>query len=259
MLHIVAFGFWISLFTQNPQSSHPVRVADGPTAPDVVAKVQDFYKSIDHVTAKFRQQVTSATFGDTKTSDGMVWILKPGKMRWDYYSKPKKNKVTVKKSFISDSKVLWVVEHDNKQIVKKNLEKDLMPVAISFLYGKGDLATDFDAAIDSKSKYGGKGDIVLDMTPKKQSAQYKKLYLVVDPSNWRVKQSVIIDSADNVNNFRFFEPDTEKKVEDSWFQFDPDAKAVSSYQKVNADEPDAGSGSGSGSAATGSATATKTK
>jgi outer membrane lipoprotein-sorting protein len=182
-----------------------------------------------------------------------VWILKPGKMRWDYYSKPKKTKVTLKKSFISDGKTLWVVEHDNKQIVKKSLEKDLMPVAISFLYGKGDLATDFDGVIDTKSKYGGKDDIVLALTPKKQSAQYKKLYLVVDPTDHRVKQSVIIDSADNVNNFRFFEPDFDKQVEDKWFQFDPNDKQVSTYRQVNADaadaDADAGSGSGSGSAA----------
>ena len=152
----VAF-FWISLFSQDSGANHvkdkpkpvAVRVADAPKAADVVANVQKFYADIKQVTAKFRQQVTSVTFGDTKTSDGMVWISKPGKMRWDYYSKPKKKQVSVKKSFISDGAVLWMVEHDNKQMVKKNLEKDLMPVAVSFLYGKGDLATDFDAVINA--------------------------------------------------------------------------------------------------------------
>ena len=46
--------------------------------------------------------------------------MKPGKMRWDYLEK-KKDKVEVKKSFISNGTYLYVVEHDNKQVVKKNL------------------------------------------------------------------------------------------------------------------------------------------
>ena len=211
----------------------PVRVAAGPTAADAIKNVQAFYAKINQVTAKFRQQVTNVTFGETKTSDGMVWIQKPGKMRWDYYSKPRKGKVTTKKSFISDGSYLYVIEHDNKQVVKKNLAKDLMPVAVTFLYGKGDLATDFNGKLDASGKYGTKDELVLELTPKKPSAQYKKLYLVVDPTAWRVKQSIIVDSADNVNHFRFFEPDFDKAVDAKWFVFDP--KSVKSYRIVDAD------------------------
>jgi outer membrane lipoprotein carrier protein len=228
-----------------------VRVAAAPTAAEVVTNVQTFYKDIKQVTAKFRQQVTNVTFGDTKTSDGMVWISSPGKMRWDYYSKPKKGKVSTKKSFISNGTYLYVVEHDNKQVIKKNLEKDLMPVAVSFLYGKGDLAADFDAKLDTSGKYGEKTDYVLELTPKKASTQYKTLYLVADPSNWRVKQSVIIDSADNVNHFRFFTPDFDKAVEAKWFEFDP--ASVPSYRVVDADQQ-TGSAAATGSGAAGSAT-----
>ena len=71
------------------------------SANDVVDSVQKFYANIKQVTAQFRQSVTNDTFGSTKTSDGTVWIMKPGKMRWDYLEK-KKTKVEVKKSFISN-------------------------------------------------------------------------------------------------------------------------------------------------------------
>ncbi|HTJ43206.1 MAG TPA: outer membrane lipoprotein carrier protein LolA, partial [Kofleriaceae bacterium] len=148
-----------------------VRVATAPTADEYVDKVQAFYAKVNQVTAKFRQEVTNAAFGDKKTSDGMVWISKPGKMRWDYYSKPHEGKVDVKKSFISNGTYLYVVEHDNKQVFRKNLQNDLMPVAVSFLYGKGDLKAEFTAAIDSTGKYGAKDDVVLALTPKKKSVQ----------------------------------------------------------------------------------------
>jgi len=207
----------------------------------VVDKVQKFYADIKQVTAQFRQTVTNSTFGSTKASDGTVWLMKPGKMRWDYLEK-KNNKTTVKKSFISNGTYLYMVEHDNKQVVKKNLQNDLMPVAVSFLYGKGDLKAEFSSAVDTTGKYGAKGDIVLKMTPKKPSAQYKNLYLVVDPSNYRVKQSVIIDSSNNVNQFQFFAPDFQTAQKDAIFEFDE--RSVKNYRLIDADQqqqPGAGS------------------
>jgi outer membrane lipoprotein carrier protein len=208
-------------------------VAAAANASTVVDNVQKFYAGIKQVTATFRQSVTNNTFGSTKTSDGTVWLMKPGKMRWDYVEK-KKDKVTVKKSFISNGTYLYVVEHDNKQVVKKNLANDLMPVAVTFLYGKGDLKAEFDAAIDPKSKYGGKDDIVLKMTPKKPSAQYKNLYLVVAKDNYRVKQSVIIDSSNNVNHFMFYAPDFEKAIKETSFEFDE--RSVKNYRMIDADQ-----------------------
>jgi outer membrane lipoprotein carrier protein len=249
---LVAF-FWIAFAPSPPPAAKPVarpapvRVAAAPTAAEVIKNVQAFYANIKQVTAKFRQQVTNVTFGETKTSDGMVWIQKPGKMRWDYYSKPRKGKVSTKKSFISNGSYLYVVEHDNRQVVKKNLEKDLMPVAVSFLYGKGNLADDFTGALDTSGKYGGKGELVLALTPKQPSAQYKMLYLVVDPTTYRVKQSIIVDSADNVNHFRFYEPDFDKAVDAAWFEFDP--KKVPTYRIVDADAQDKAAAAAAGSAA----------
>jgi len=207
-----------------------------PTAPaaaaEVVDRVQQFYARIKQVTASFRQAVTNDTFGSTKTSDGTVWIMKPGKMRWDYLEK-KKTGVEVKKSFISNGQSLYVVEHDNKQVMKKNLQQDLMPVAVSFLYGKGDLKAEFNAEIDKSGKYGEKDDIVLKLTPKQPSAQYKNLMLVVSPTDFHVSQSVIIDSSNNINHFRFFAPDFEKPIKDSYFEFDE--RSVKNYRVIDAD------------------------
>jgi hypothetical protein len=113
-----------------------------------------------------------------------------------------------------------------------------MPVAVTFLYGKGDLKAEFNAEIDKSGKYGAKGDIVLKMTPKKPSAQYKNLYLVVAPDNYRVKQSVIIDSSNNVNQFQFFAPDFDKPVKDTWFEFDE--RSVKNYRVIDADQKQGG-------------------
>ena len=203
-----------------------------PNANEVVDKVQQFYANIQHVTASFRQDVTNDMIGTTKSSDGTVWIMKPGKMRWDYLEKHA-GAVEVKKSFISNGASLWVVEHDNKQVVKKNLQQDLMPVAISFLYGKGDLKTEFNAEIDPTSKLGSGSEIVLKLTPKKPSAQYKNLFLVVNPADFHVSQSEIVDSSNNTNRIHFFTPNFDKSVKDAWFEFDE--HSVKNYRIVDAD------------------------
>lgn len=201
--------------------------------PDAILdQIQKFYGGIKQVTAQFRQSVTNDMLGSTKTSDGTVWIMKPGKMRWDYLEK-KKQKVQVAKSFISNGTNLYVVEHDNMQVVKKNLQQDMMPVAVSFLYGKGELKTEFNAALDRSGKWGGKGELVLRLTPKQPSAQYKNLFLVVSPTDYRVTQSVIVDSSNNVNHFRFYAPDFTKEVKDSWFEFDE--RSVKNYRIIDAD------------------------
>ncbi|HEU4730683.1 MAG TPA: outer membrane lipoprotein carrier protein LolA [Kofleriaceae bacterium] len=204
------------------------------TATEIVDRVQQFYAGIKQVTASFRQAVTNDTFGSTKTSDGTVWIMKPGKMRWDYLEK-RKTGVEVKKSFISNGTYLYVVEHDNKQVLKKNLQQDLMPVAVSFLYGKGDLKAEFNAELDKSGKYGEKTDLVLKLTPRQPSAQYKNLYLVVSPTDFHVSQSVIVDSSNNVNHFRFFAPDFEKPIKSSYFEFDE--RSVKNYRVIDGDAP----------------------
>lgn len=193
-----------------------VAKADQLKAGEVVERIQKFYEKTDGLTAKFQQRYKNTTFGKTTKSSGKVYIKKPGKMRWDYAEKVRGKRKTVK-SFVSDGEMLWAVEHDNKQAFKKDLEKDLLPVAVTFLYGEGDLSRDFDAAMETKKKFGKKGEYVLKLTPKKPSAQYKTLWLVVSPDNFRVRRSIVLEASGNTNAFTFYEPDLESAMKDAWF------------------------------------------
>lgn len=225
--------------TPAPAATLTVRVAAAPTAAEVLAGVQKFYAGISDVNAKFRQEVVNATFGRSDISDGQLWIRKPGKMRWDYYGKKQKGKpTTIAKHFISNGAYLYVVDRENKQVIKKDLQKNLLPTAITFLYGKGDLAADFTPEIDTTGTYGGKSDHVLRLTPKAASVQYKYLFLVVDPSNFRVKESIIIDTAGNKNHFRFYEPNFKASAKDAYFEFDAKSPTVKSYRIVDGDAPE---------------------
>jgi outer membrane lipoprotein-sorting protein len=221
----------------------PVRVAQAPgagkpapagantsvEANKIVDAVQKFYQDTPQLSAKFRQTFLSGAFGKTTVSDGQVYLKKPGKMRWDYVSKRNKS---ITRSQMSDGNTIWVVLVQNKQYFERSLADSALPVAVTFLTGKGNLKNDFNAVLDSTGKYGSKTDRVLHLTPKKPSAQFKDLYLVVDPQNYRVKESVVINAGNDVNKFQFFEPDTKKQVADTWFVFNPKAPAAKGFRLI---------------------------
>ena len=210
-----------------------------PTAAEILNGVQKFYAGITGVKAKFRQEVTNTTFGRTDISDGQLLIKKPGKMRWEYYAKKRAGKTKVAKDFISNGAFLYVVDYENKQVIKKDLQKNLLPTAITFLYGKGDLNTDFTPELDKTAAYGGKGDLVIKLVPKASSAQYKTLHLVVEPTTFRVRESILVDSAGNKNHFRFYEPNFEAAIDDKSFEFSPKSPAVKSFRVIDGDKDEA--------------------
>jgi outer membrane lipoprotein-sorting protein len=147
-------------------------------AGQVVEGVQKFYRTSQRLTATFRQVSVNATFGNREESAGRVYLKKPGKMRWDYFSARDKNKVS--RSQMSDGKMIWAVDVAGKSYFKLRLADSPLPVAVTFLTGKGDLAKEFSAKLLTGSKHGGASDEVLELTPKAPSAQCKTLVLVVD-------------------------------------------------------------------------------
>ena len=211
-----------------------VRVAQAVTADTIVTKVQEFYQKTPQLTAKFRQQTMNATFGIPQNSDGKVYLKKPGKMRWDYFSKRDKNLVA--KSQISDGETIWVVDKNGKWYYRQSLQKSALPVAVTFLTGTGNLKAEFNTALDTSGLYNAtdKRDHVLKLTPKKPSVQIKALYLVVDPTSYRVKKSVVVNAAGDTNAFNFYEPDLAKAVSDSWFVFNP--KAAKGFREIKEED-----------------------
>ncbi len=204
------------------------------TANTFTKKVQNYYRKTVQLTAFFEQTYTNATFGTSSNSDGRIWIKRPGKMRWDYNDKRRKGVTSVRKSFISDGTTLWAVEHDNKQVFKKTLRDNLLPVAVTFLYGKGNLLRDFNSSLDTSGKYGTKGDIVISLQPKTPSAAYKQLFLVTDKASSFVKESIVIESSGNINHFRFLKADYKKTVKDTWFAFDEEVAIKKRYRIIGA-------------------------
>jgi outer membrane lipoprotein-sorting protein len=188
-----------------------------PSAATVLSNVQKYYAAANHLTAQFQQIVTNVTFEKTQKSGGNLYVAKPALFRWDYVAQTNMAGA-VTKTFAYDGTTLWVVDHQNKKILENKPQGSVLPAAVSFLTGGSGLAANFNVALDTSGKYG---KTVLALTPKQPSAQYKQLFFVVDPSNWRVTASIVIDSSGDSNEFHFYLPDLKADVPPSLFQVDP--------------------------------------
>ena len=162
------------------------------------------------MTATFKQAYTYSVYQRTQVSSGKLFLKKPGRMRWDYQTP--QNKV-----FVSNGDDLWVYEPEKNQAYKKSLKDSELPVAISFLMGKGNLLNEFTPSIATETK----GKITLVLKPLKSSRSYKELRLVVNRRSFMVEQTTILDPANNTNTVTFSNLVINADLPTSGFEFTP--------------------------------------
>lgn len=210
----------ISLLFQQfivPQTNAPANVAAKLSAEEVVKKVQSFYDDTKDYQATFSQVYTYKAYGRTQKSQGRVYFKKSGKMRWEY-SKPSK------KYFIANGVDLWVYEPEEKQAYKQALEESQLPVVLTFLFGKGKLLDAFTPKLLAADKRAtDPTDYVVELAPKKEEGDYKKIVMVIGGKDFFLKDIFIYDPVDNENRLTFTKPSINKGIDDTQFSFTPPA------------------------------------
>ena len=122
--------------------------------------------------------------------------------------------------FLSNGQVLWLYEPTEKQAFKQDLKSSQLPAALAFLMGKGKLADEFDVAF-AKDEHGRPGDVHLALSPKQPQSSYKSILFIVDPKEYLVHESILVDSQGNTNHFVFDDLEVNGKVADALFKWTP--------------------------------------
>ncbi len=181
----------------------------------VLEKMQRRYDQAKDFRAKFTQTYSRAVVGRATVSTGTLSFKKPGRMRWDY-DKPEP------RMFLSNGQVLWLYEPTEKQAFKQELKSSQLPAALAFLMGKGKLVDEFDVTF-AKDEHGRPGDIRLALSPKQPQSSYKSILFIVDPKEYLVRESILVDSQGNTNHFAFDDLEVNGKVADALFKWTPPA------------------------------------
>ena len=182
----------------------------------VLDRMQKRYDQAKDFHARFSQNYSRAVVGRATLSTGTITFKKPGRMRWDY-EKPEP------RMFLSNGQVLWLYEPSEKQAFKQDLKTSQLPAALAFLMGKGKITDEFDVTFAKDAKQGRPGDFRLALAPKQPQSAYKSILFVVDPKEFLVRESVLVDSQGNTNHFTFDGLEVNSKIADSVFKRTPPA------------------------------------
>gem|GEM_PF-2247445 len=182
----------------------------------VVAKVQAFYEKAEGMDARFTQTfrhggIPSRLGGST--AQGRLRIRKPrgdasARMRWDYDDG---------RMILVVGELAYTYDPDTKQITLYRLDARTLSAAVTFLWGKGNLADDFEISRSTRTDLGE--GVALDLVPRKASEGFSKVHLVVDESTGIVRRSVVVQADGSENHFAFREP---KIADVPLSEFDPD-------------------------------------
>src|SRR5205814_1308004 len=78
-----------------------------------------------------------------------------------------------------------------------------LPLALSFMLGKGRLTDEFEVTPAGNVPYGTSNDYKLSLAPKQPQATYKSILFVVDPKSFYVTESVLVNAQGDINDITF--------------------------------------------------------
>lgn len=188
----------------------PAHAAD---AVSTARAVDEYYNHLQSLKSSFNEIYQAA--GISRSESGVVWLKKPGRMRWEY-REPKA------KLFLVDSQNAYFYVPGERQARRTSLKKiDDIRSPLRFLLGKTKLEKELDglslapdvAAIQS-------GDVVLRGVPKNLKDRVSEVLLEVSPT-YQITRIVIQGTDGTSTDFRFSQIEANVPVADSLFRFQP--------------------------------------
>jgi outer membrane lipoprotein carrier protein len=191
-----------------------VRVAAQPqNASSLARAVDDRYNHLKTLRADFAETYSGA--GIDRTETGVLWLKKPGKMRWEYRS-PKE------KLFVSDGQAAWFYVPGDRQVRKTQVKKlEDLRSPLAFLLGKTRLEKELQGlslAPDQEPKEAG--DVVLRGVPKGLENRISQVLVEINPAN-QISRLVVEEVDGSKTEYQFRNIQEDGAVTDGQFRFTP--------------------------------------
>ena len=211
LLLAAACGWTSSSAARALDAAQELRSAEvRPPAGDVAAALQRRYDAIRDFSASFTQTYEGGVLRRKASESGVVYIKKPGMMRWEY-TRPQK------KLFVSDGRTMYMYFPADKQVMKTPVtEQDQATSAVLFLMGKGDVTRDFTARYADTAADGA---YVLRLDPKQRQAEYDWLQVSADRETLQIRALTAADAQGGRSTFVFSSFKENAGLADKMFQF----------------------------------------
>ncbi len=188
--------------------------ASAETLDAVVRDVEAAYGRMTDLRAEFTQTAFNKSLNQTIPAQGVVYLKKGGKLRWEY-------KEPTSQEIVSDGKKLWVYTPALGQVNVGEATEALAGPAGSFLAGLGRLRAEFAVRfLNPAEPRDGEGNWVLDLTPKRPLPTLARLVLSMDAKTWELRRAVVYDQFENTVTMRFTKVAINSSLPDRLFTFE---------------------------------------
>ena len=180
---------------------------------DLLRLIQKQYQSIRSFSGRFIQS-SHRVDTDTrpKKAEGLVSYKRPGKMRW-LYEAPEEQLL------LTNGQTMWLYDPLLENVTVQKLEKITEGTALSFLLGLGNLQADFIHREISKNLMIGQNGLILEMEPKKSTANLAFIQLNVHPETYNLQTIALMDQQDNYRTIQLLNMKYNLEIEDNFFEF----------------------------------------
>lgn len=174
--------------------------------------VQEFFNGLHTLQADFDQRVVDSEFNLQQSSQGHMWIKRPGRFRWDY-------ETPYRQQIVADGERLWSYDEDLEQVTVQKVSDVLTSTPAMLLSGGQPLEEVF---VIEELPPGNSGKQVL-LTPKSDDSNVTAITLYFDAGTLVGIRA--LDSFGNTTTFTFSNLERNHKLDAQIFRFSPPANA----------------------------------
>jgi len=185
-----------------------IRAADVRAIADVVDRHYNHLRTLE---CEFTEIYSGS--GSERTESGMLWLKKPGKMRWEYRS-PRA------KLFVVDGKNAWFYVPGERQVRRASMKKlDDLRSPLAFLLGKTQLEKELRGlSLAPDVAPLSAGDIMLRGVPGGLRDRLTQVLLEITPDS-SISRIVLEESDGATIEYRFGKNKEDVQIADQQFEF----------------------------------------
>ena len=172
------------------------------------ALVEQFFSDLQTLQADFDQQVVDSNNRLVQSSQGRMWIMRPGRFRWDY-------ETPYRQQLVADGERLWSYDEDLEQVTVQAAAQVLTATPAMLLSGNQPLEDVFIIEASGTER--------VQLTPKSDDSNVTGLQLYF--ANDLLQRIEARDTFGNTTTFTFSNLKRNPELQPALFHFEPPAGA----------------------------------
>ncbi len=192
----------------------PQQQAPAPGIELLIERIEERYDDAS-IQAHFVQN-TLTRLGSVMTSnEGEIYISTPGRVRWEYTTMDQ----LVVAGGPGRETYLYYPDSNEVQVMQTDMS-DPSQYPILYLSGRGNLRRDFEVEVIEWGTPLARGNVQLELRPRRRGASFERLILEVDPVRATIARLINFDNLRNTVDWQFHDVQYDAALDDDLFEFE---------------------------------------